>query len=68
LIENQSVSSFDGTIDSKVNYVYGIDFFIGDILQIENEYGITGRSRAIELIFSEDLSGSDTFPTFQMVE
>lgn len=68
LLESQPISSFDGKIDPTTTYIYGIDFFIGDIVQIANEYGLTGRSRVTELIFSEDLSGRDKYPTFEMIE
>jgi hypothetical protein len=68
LLESQQVSSFDGKVDPTTNYVYGIDFFLGDVVQIENEYGIRGRSRVTEVVFSEDLGGRDIYPTFEMID
>jgi len=68
LLESQQSSSFDGKIDPTVNYIYGTDFFIGDIVQIANEYGLKGKSRVIEVVFSEDSSGRDIYPTFQTIE
>jgi hypothetical protein len=68
LLESQPVSSFDGKVDPTANYLYGEDFFMGDIVQVENEYGLRGRSRVTELVFSEDLSGTGTYPTFEMIE
>lgn len=68
LLENLSVSSFDGKVNPNVNYIYGVDYFIGDIVQIANEYGLRGKSRVTELVFSEDLSGRDIYPTFEMIE
>lgn len=68
LLESQSVSSFEGKVDPTVNYKFGIDFFMGDIVQIENEFGLTGRTRVTEVVFSEDLSGRGTYPTFEMVQ
>lgn len=68
LVESLPISSFDGKIDASRVYVYGRDFFMGDIVQVENEYGLKGKSRVVELIFSEDLSGRDIYPTFQSVE
>lgn len=68
LIENQASASFDGKVDPTTNYVYGSDFFLGDIVQIENEYGLRGRTRVTEVVFSEDLSGRDIYPTFEMIE
>ena len=68
LIENSQSSSFEGKVDPTTTYLYGTHFFMGDIVQIENEYGIQGKSRITELIISQDLSGSDIFPTFEMIE
>ena len=68
LLESQPITSFDGKVDPTTNYVYGTHFFLGDIVQIENDYGLHGRTRVTELVFSEDLGGRDIYPTFEMVE
>lgn len=68
LLESQPISSFDGKVDPTTNYIYGEDFFIGDMVQIENEYGLRGISRITEITFSEDLSGISSYPTFEMIE
>jgi len=68
LIDNSQSSSFDGKVDPSTTYVYGTDFFMGDIVQIANEYGISGKAKVTELIFSEDLTGSDIYPSFEMIE
>lgn len=68
LIESLPVNAFDGKIDVlSGTYVYGEDYFIGDIVQIANEYGLTGRSRIEEMVFFEDSSGRDIYPTFVTV-
>lgn len=68
LLENQKISSFDGEVDPFSTYIYGLSFFMGDIVQFENEYGLQGKTRVTELIISEDLSGSNKYPTFELVE
>ncbi len=67
LIESQPAASFDGKVDYSTTYVYGTDFFLGDIVQVANEYGLGSKSRVTEIIFSEDLSGTDVIPTFDMM-
>jgi len=67
LIESQPASSFDGKVDYSTTYLYGRDFFLGDIVQVANEYGLGSKTRVTEIIFSEDLSGTDTIPTFEMM-
>lgn len=67
LISNNDVESFDGRVDPSINYIYDQDYALGDIVQIENEYGLTGRTRVKEYIFSEDKVGEKIFPTFEKV-
>lgn len=68
LAENVSVESFEGKVDATRMFVYGEDFFIGDIVQIANEYGIEGTARITELIRSHSEDGLDIYPTFNMTE
>lgn len=58
------VEGFSGEVDSTQMFVYGQDFFLGDIVQVENEYGLVGTSRVAEVIFSSDASGNLVTPTF----
>lgn len=68
LLESLPKTAFDGQVDPNSTYKEGVDFFLGDIVQIENEYGLRGKARVTELIFSENLSAKDVYPTFQMIE
>ena len=67
LAENKQVTNFDGEIDTTQLYVYGRDFFVGDIVQLENEYGKTSCSRVEETMYSEDANGVGIVPTFTAV-
>lgn len=60
--------SFSGQIDSVGLYVINRDYFLGDIVQIENEKGIKASPRIIEVIYAEDDSGSSVVPTFSKWE
>jgi len=68
LAENIFVSSFEGQIDDSRMFTYGKDFFMGDIVQIANEYGLESKSRVIEVVRSQSASGIDVHPTFSTVE
>lgn len=61
---NVFVQAFDGQVDATRIFVYGRDFFMGDIVQIANEYGYEGKVRVIELIHSESASEISIYPTF----
>lgn len=57
-------SAFEGEVDATRMFKYGTDFFIGDILQIENEFGMLAKSRVIEIVYSQSTSDVGIFPTF----
>lgn len=65
--ENKIFEEFEGKADTTIGYKYGVDFFLGDIVQIENEFGMTGRARITEITFSESPSGYFVYPTFQPI-
>lgn len=56
--------SFSGEIDSNGLYKINQDYFLGDLVQIENEKGIRAAPRIIEIIYAEDENGSSVVPTF----
>ena len=61
------ISSFGADVDATVSFIYGDDFFLGDIVQAQNEYGLEGPMRVSEVTISEDVSGFKMFPTFEMI-
>lgn len=68
LEENTRVTAFEGEAESTLLYRYGVAFFMGDIVQIENEYGIQSKSRVVEVVRSQATSGIDIYPTFRKIE
>jgi hypothetical protein len=64
LSQNAVVETFEGEADTITSYIFGEDFFMGDILQVANEYGSEARSRVTELIHSQDLNSTKVYPTF----
>ena len=40
------------------------DYFLGDVVVVNNEKGITSTPRIIEIIYSEDANGIKIVPTF----
>jgi hypothetical protein len=55
---------FEGTIDPAGLYTINTDYGLGDIVQVENEKGITASPRIIEIIYAEDENGISIVPTF----
>ena len=54
MLKNINVVSFEGEIETTIMFKYGIDFFMGDIVQFANEYGHESKVRVIEMVRSED--------------
>ena len=68
LVENGRVQSYEGQVEATRQFVFGEDFFMGDIVQMSNEYGINGAVRVIEWVMSESTSGIEIYPTFDAVQ
>lgn len=68
LTETQVESNFDASVDHTQPYVYNEDYFIGDIVEFQNQFGISYRVRVSELIHSESLEGVEQYPTFTILE
>lgn len=67
LAECEDAAYFEGEVEATQTFVYGVDFFLGDTVQVRNEYGIEAKSRIQEIIFTQDDSGYSVIPTFSMV-
>lgn len=68
LSNHQTTTAFEGELEATRQYIYGTDFSIGDIVQIQNEYGIEGTVYISEIVFSQDTSGITITPTFTSTE
>lgn len=68
LADHQTTTAFEGELEATRQYVYGEDFDIGDIVQVENEFGITGTVYISEIVWSQDVNGLTMTPTFTSTE
>ena len=64
LAQNVRTESFEGEVSTGKTYTYGIDYFMGDIVQNVNEFNVQATSRVIEYVMSQDTSGLEMYPTF----
>lgn len=65
IAEQPIVTGYEGEVIPDVMYTLGDDYDLGDIVQIENEYGIAAKSRIIEIIETHDAEGVKIVPTFE---
>ena len=69
LTECKKDKDFDGKVDSSQMYVFGRDFYMGDVVQFKNEYGLEGPARIIEYVMSENVeNGLEYYPTFEAIQ
>lgn len=67
LDEHKVQKTFDGQCETTRMFVYQEDFFMGDIVQVANEYGMESASRVTEFIWSANSSSIDSYPTFEAI-
>lgn len=67
LAENTYTKVFTGEIEATKTFVYGTDFFKGDVVQIVNEYDMESKVRVSEVVRVQDTNGYSMYPTFQVV-
>ena len=68
LKEVEIQKEFEGQVEPTQMYRYGEHFFMGDITELENEFGLETRVRVIEYIHSESTSGDEEYPTFKVLD
>ena len=64
LAENVSITTFEGQVQDGMSFTFGKDYFIGDIVQLVDEYGRDTTVRVTELVRSNSTSGLEIYPTF----
>lgn len=64
LSKSTALTSFDGKLNTEHTYKLNTDFFLGDIVEVENEFGLSTTGRITEVIYSRDEEGYNVYPTF----
>lgn len=64
LAEKSYTEQFDGEVATGTTFELNRDYYVGDIVEVINEYGIQATPRIIGVIQSEDESGIYTIPIF----
>lgn len=68
LSECKFIKTFEGEIETILSFKYREDFFKGDIVQVETEYGVMSRMRIMQLVETQDSSGHSSYPVFKILE
>jgi hypothetical protein len=67
LADAHQTTLFSGEIAGQLAAQYGVDFFLGDIVKLAGEYGLTDNVRISEYVRSQDATGIKAYPTFEAV-
>ena len=67
LNENAYVVEIDGESIPDINYVYGDHYFLGDIVKVVNECGISSSARIVEYTLTRDENGESACPSFASI-
>lgn len=67
LVNHQEIINFNGQVDLSKGYKYGVDFLLGDIIQMVDNYGHSSAVRVIEVTMSQNPSGETIIPTLASV-
>lgn len=59
--------TFQGTIEPTTTFQYKSDYSLGDIVRVENTYGISITARITEIIEVNDDNGYSLQPTFEYI-
>lgn len=66
LSEYRAYQAFDGEIRQQSQYVYGTDYYLGDLVEMRNVDGVANQMRVTEQIFVSDREGERAYPTLEL--
>lgn len=61
----KTLSTFEGEVEAENTYSYKTDYYLGDIVQIKNEFDIERAARIVEVVESYSEEGYSLIPTFE---
>lgn len=63
LLKYRGVRAIDGQIPQNTIYKYGVDYNLGDLVEMRSEEGVTNYMRVSEHIYASDEQGDRSYPT-----
>lgn len=67
LVNNNYVRMLDGQIVPQEGNQYGVDYFLGDIIELKNSDDFVQKARITEYIRSQDSKGETAYPTLSVI-
>lgn len=66
LAKHRIFEGFDGEVDQKSQYKYGVDYHLGDLVEMRSSTGAANIMRVMEQIFASDAEGTRSYPTLSI--
>lgn len=63
LANNNFVKVVDGEVIPQSKYQFGTDYWLGDIIELDDGFGTLGKARITEFIRSQDKDGERAYPS-----
>lgn len=67
IAEINRLEELDSELDPRRQFVYGVDYTIGDIVQVITDFGLDSKAIVVEFIRSWDENGYNEVPTFKLI-
>lgn len=64
----QEVMAYDGELSVDCPFKYGVDFFMGDVVELRSPSGLKQKVRVTEYIRAQDANGYREYPTLTAIE
>lgn len=68
LANNNFTKVIDGEVVPQNEFVYGLDYFLGDMIELQDKYGYIQPARITEYIRSQDANGFREYPTVSVIQ
>lgn len=68
LAKNRKIHAFDGEVSQTSQYVYGVDYNLGDLVETRNNDGVSNNMQVTEHIFVSDKEGVRSYPTLAVTQ
>lgn len=68
LAKARSFTGFDGEVTENSQYKYGVDYQLGDLVEMQDDDGAVSFVRVTEQIFASDAEGERSYPTLSIRE
>lgn len=67
LANHNHIHAIDGQTSPENDFVFGIDYGLGDLIELESFVGVISKARITEYIRTEDKTGERQYPTISVV-